>query len=88
MFDGGLVYFNWIFDSGITGTEVKIMIAAGILVFIIDYLRYKKVDVLKKYFSLNVVCRFIIVYILFVAIILFGFTSDSFDMKDFIYFNF
>lgn len=88
MFVPGEISFYWLWDTGVVKIEFLIMLAALLLAFLIDVLRYRGVDVREKYFKSPVVIRFACLYLLFFAIVLFGVYGPGYDASSFIYFRF
>ena len=60
------------------------MIYSIIVLFIIDYLKLKG-NVIDKIFNQNLVTRWIIIYLLIFAVIIFGLYGPGYDSATFIY---
>ena len=84
----GNINFNWLYDAGISHTEIIILIFCGIMIWIIDFLRFHKKDLLGSFFGLNIVLRYIILYLLIFSILVLGYYGSGYDSSAFIYFQF
>lgn len=94
MFRSIFVYNPWvlldnnsIYLVGLDLLEFRILIIGVITLFIVDYLSTKG-DVIEMLFSQNLVFRWMIIYILFFFIIVYGWYGPEYNPADFIYSNF
>ena len=88
------VYNPWVlFDNsslyvaGLDMLDFRVLIISIIVLFIVDYLK-TKFDVREKLFEQNIVFRWVIIYALIFAIIIFGCYGPGYDPASFIYRNF
>lgn len=82
------IHFNWLYDTGISHTEINILLGAGIIIWLIDYLRYHQKNLLEKFFNCNIILRYGILYFLIFSVIIMGYYGAGFDSSAFIYFQF
>lgn len=82
------VYISWLYQTGISRIEVAILAVAICFVMLIDYIRYKDMNVLKLFWRLWTPVRFLLLYALLFMIIILGYYGPGFDASSFIYFKF
>lgn len=82
------ISFYWLWDTGVVKIEFVIMLAAVLVAFGVDVLKYRGAGLIEKYFKYPVVIRFVCLYMLFFAIVLFGVYGPGYDASSFIYFQF
>ncbi len=73
---------------GIPNKMIYGTLLATCLLFLIDYAKYRKIDVLNYLTNKNVLIRYYILILLFVLIIVYGHYGDYYDPQKFIYFQF
>lgn len=88
MFVPGGISFYWLWNTGVVKIEFVIMLAAVVVAFVVDILKYRRVCLTEKYFKCPVVVRFACLYIIIFAIVLFGVYGPGYDASAFIYFQF
>lgn len=88
MFPMNHIHFNWLYDAGISHTEINILLGAGIIIWLIDYLRYHQRKLLDIYFDCNIIVRYSILYFLIFSVLIMGYYGAGFDSSAFIYFQF
>lgn len=88
MFPLNHVHFDWLYDTGISQTEILILLGAGAIIWLIDYLRYHQQKLLERFFRCNIILRYGILYFLIFAILITGYYGAGFDSSAFIYFQF
>lgn len=88
MGDFGRISFEWIRNLDIPNTILLALLVGMLVVFFIDYLCYRNIDVIDKFLKLNIVLRWMIMYVLIFAIILLGYYGPTYDASQFIYFQF
>ena len=83
------VLFNdGLYTLGLDRTEMNILIVAIGVLFVVDYLRYKKGKMIDEcLLSQNVWFEWLVMISLIVVIFIFGEYGASFDAKQFIYFQ-
>lgn len=59
-----------------------------LLLIFLDYIKYKKIDILNYITKKNIIIRYYIIILLFVLLIIFGHYGDYYDPQKFIYFQF
>ena len=83
LFDGG------IFMLGLDSLEMFILVVSVSMLFVIDYIRYKKGITLDRFlFTQNMWFEWLVLIVLLLMILTFGKYGPSFDAKQFIYFQF
>ena len=75
-------------DMASVGATANIMLAAVLVAFGVDILKYRGMNLTEKYFKCPVIVRFACLYVLFFAIVLFGVYGPGYDASAFIYFQF
>lgn len=88
MFPLNHLSFDWIYETGISHTEIGILVFAGILIWIIDYFRFHHKNLLEFYFNCNIIVRYAFLYFLIFSILIMGYYGKNFDSSAFIYFQF
>ncbi len=73
-----------LYSIGLDVLDFQVMIYSIIVLFIIDYLKLKG-NVIDKIFNQNLVTRWIIIYLLIFAVIIFGLYGPGYDSATFIY---
>ncbi|MCD7724081.1 MAG: MBOAT family protein [Clostridiales bacterium] len=77
-----------IFSLGVDLQYFRVMMAAIIVLFIIDYYKYKGKNIIESFFSQNIVIQAVAVGCLIAIIIMFGCYGEMYDASEFIYFQF
>lgn len=77
-----------IFRLGIDLHDWIILIAALIIVFVIEHLQFNGVSIYDEIQKKNIVVRWIIYYMIIVLLIIFGIYGTAYDASNFIYFKF
>ncbi|MCM1125274.1 MAG: MBOAT family protein [Lachnospiraceae bacterium] len=85
--------FEWILVAEYLNTFISpqqfIVITLSLLVlFVIDYLRYKKINLQELFFSQQFLFRWIVYFFLFLLIIYWGAYGTDYEQTQFIYFQF
>lgn len=84
----GEISFYWLWNTGVVKIEFVIMLAAVLIAFGVDVLKYKGVRLTEIYFKCPLIVRFLCLYTIFFAIVLFGVYGPGYDASAFIYFQF
>ncbi len=77
-----------IFSLGVNQQYFRILVIAILVLFIVDYYKYKGKNVIEAFFSQNVVIQAVLVSCLIATIIMFGCYGEMYDATEFIYFQF
>lgn len=88
MFAQSGIYFSWLRNTGVSGTEFIFMLEALSIALFVDFLRYHHVDVCGKVYRSGAMVRYSCAGLLFLAIILWGIYGPGYDASAFIYFQF
>lgn len=81
-FDGSL------FNMGLDGKDLSILIIAIMVLFIVDIFKYKKIDIREKLSEQGIIFRWILYYSLIFSIIIFGIYGPHYNASQFIYMRF
>ncbi len=77
-------FFTNIFNLGLNKANFVVLIFCLIILFIIEYLQIKE-DVIEDLFTQNIVVRWILIYALIFAVLIFGMYGPKYDQTIFIY---
>lgn len=88
MFPLNHLRFDWLYVTGISHTEIGILLFACILIWIIDYFRFHQKNLLELYFNCNIIVRYALLYFLIFSILIMGYYGKNFDSSAFIYSRF
>ena len=87
-FSKGVISFEWLNTAGITELEVAILLISLVVVSVIDYVRYKNVNIYSWFRERNLIVKYAAVYVIFFFILVFGIYGPNYDSSAFIYFQF
>lgn len=82
LFDGS------IYELGVQKNEFIYVLIAIMVLLIVDIFKYRKVDVTTAVLKSNVVIRYLVLLVLFWAVIMTGIYGVEYDASQFIYFQF
>jgi D-alanyl-lipoteichoic acid acyltransferase DltB (MBOAT superfamily) len=83
------IFNGSIFELGIDRPHFNVLFLAVIVLFAVDYLRYRKGVLLSEFLpAQNLVFRWLVLLGLFVSCLLFGAYGPAYDASQFIYFQF
>lgn len=82
LFDGSL------YSLGVAKNHMSILLISIIVLFVVDYYKYNKKDVLELFFRQQWYFRISVITALFFVILLYGCYGELYDIKQFIYFQF
>ena len=82
LFDGSLYQF------GLAEKNFQFMIGMLLVLFAVDYCKYKKLDIIEKIYKQGVWLQAVVFAILFWVIIIFGIYGVEYEASQFIYFQF
>lgn len=77
-----------LYELGMSQNHFTILVLAIVVMFIVDYFKYKKIDILSSVLSQPYWFRLLVFLTLFMAIILCGCYGSAYDIHQFVYFQF
>lgn len=90
-----MLHFNWtiLFDGslylpGVEEVYFRVLCYAVILLFVVDYIKYRGINVLEKFMALDWWVRLTAESILLFGCFLYGCYGELYDATQFIYFQF
>lgn len=84
-----VLFNNGIYNLGLDQTEMNILLFSVVILFIVDFIRYKKDMMIDTFlFSQNIWFEWSVIILLILMIFIYGEYGPTFDAKQFIYFQF
>ena len=74
----------YLFDS-LPKLPYLVILFCLLLVFVVDYLKYKGVNVLKKFKEQNIIFKYIFIFTIIIIILVYGAYGPEYNAVDFIY---
>ena len=82
-------FFDYEFwGSFITAENLALLVLLILAAVIVDYLKYKNIDIVQKIFEKPWIVRWIVYYVLIGVILFLGAYGEGYEQTQFIYFQF
>lgn len=83
-----ILFHDAIFDLGISRQHFRVLLISILILFMVDYRKYKGIDVVENFFTQHFWFRCLMEIALLFTVLLFGCYGELYDAASFIYFQF
>lgn len=83
-----ILFNDAIFDLGISRQHFRVLLISILILFMVDYRKYKGIDVVENFFTQHFWFRCLMEIALLFTVLLFGCYGELYDAASFIYFQF